>query len=252
MKSLIPAAKLDRPFGDDGSEPSSLPAQVSAETLWKSVIGEPGTGVWVVSLDGMILYANDQAAVMFNGAGTRGSDLMGRNIAELYSPDWVRERLAVLRQVLLQGKPVLVRAIWRGWQQTSWITYIEGGPEDEPDPPRVSATRPVPARFFVITRRAPSDAETTADEGRYQFIESQEVDLGPIDVLTTRELEVLSLVGQGLSTKEIARCLFRSVKTVDKHRTTIMDKLAVHDRLKLARIASRAGLTLRDAGKSRT
>ncbi len=251
MKSLIPIAKVDRPFGGDGGEPTSLPARVSAQTLWESVIGEPGTGVWVVSLDGLILFANDQAAVMFNGTGTRGTNLMGKNITELYSPDWVRERLAVLRQVLLQGKPVLVRAIWRGWQQTSWITYIEGGPADEPDPPELNG-RPAPARFFVITRRAPSDAETTADESRYQFIESQEIDLGPIDVLTTRELEVLSLVGQGLSTKEIARCLFRSVKTVDKHRTTIMDKLAAHDRLKLARIASRAGLTLRDAGKSRT
>ena len=76
-------------------------------------------------------------------------------------------------------------------------------------------------------------------------------DLGPLEVLTPRELEVLALLGQGLSLKQIAKVLYRSVKTIDNHRASIGKKLAIDDRVKLAEIAFRAGLTVRDAERER-
>lgn len=60
--------------------------------------------------------------------------------------------------------------------------------------------------------------------------------------LTPREVEVLKLVAQGRTNREIADKLFLSVKTVETHRTHIMEKLGVHDRVELVKYAIRTGL----------
>lgn len=62
------------------------------------------------------------------------------------------------------------------------------------------------------------------------------------DILTRRELEVLKLIGEGASTREVAEALVISVKTVERHRSNIMDKLDIRDRVHLARYAIRRGL----------
>lgn len=62
------------------------------------------------------------------------------------------------------------------------------------------------------------------------------------DVLTQRELEVLKLVAEGSSSLEIADRLVISPKTVERHRSNIMDKLGVRDRVQLTRYAIRRGL----------
>ena len=64
----------------------------------------------------------------------------------------------------------------------------------------------------------------------------------PGDQLTPRQLEVLQLVAEGLSTKEIARRLDLSVKTVDTHRSTLMRLLDIHEVTGLVLYALRAGL----------
>jgi len=60
--------------------------------------------------------------------------------------------------------------------------------------------------------------------------------------LSDRELEVLRYVGRGFAKKQIAEMMSISVKTVDKHVTTVMEKLDIHDRVELARYAIREGL----------
>jgi DNA-binding NarL/FixJ family response regulator len=60
--------------------------------------------------------------------------------------------------------------------------------------------------------------------------------------LTVRELEVLRYIARGLSKKEIANIMHISVKTVDRHSANLMTKLAIHDRVELARFAIREGL----------
>lgn len=59
--------------------------------------------------------------------------------------------------------------------------------------------------------------------------------------LTPRQREVLTLVAQGLSTKEIAFALKRSIKTVEAHRAEVMKRLDVHDVPGLVKYAMRAG-----------
>jgi two-component system, NarL family, response regulator NreC len=60
--------------------------------------------------------------------------------------------------------------------------------------------------------------------------------------LTSRERQVLQLVGEGHSTKQIAALLGISVKTADSHRTKLMDKLDIHQVAGLVRYAIRSGL----------
>lgn len=64
----------------------------------------------------------------------------------------------------------------------------------------------------------------------------------PIDDLTPREQEVLTLIAEGLSNGEIAEQLVISIKTVDRHRENIMRKLNLHNRVDLVKYALRKGL----------
>ncbi|MCZ7589831.1 MAG: response regulator transcription factor [Gaiella sp.] len=62
------------------------------------------------------------------------------------------------------------------------------------------------------------------------------------DVLTPRELEVVKLIAEAYTSKEIASELVISVKTVERHRENILEKLGMRDRVELTRYAIRRGL----------
>ena len=63
-----------------------------------------------------------------------------------------------------------------------------------------------------------------------------------LDILTPRELQVLKLIAEAYTSKEIAQELVISVKTVERHRQNILDKLGMSDRVELTRYAIRRGL----------
>jgi len=64
----------------------------------------------------------------------------------------------------------------------------------------------------------------------------------PIDLLTSREREVLQMIAEGKTNKDIANTLNLSVYTVDAHRGRIMEKLNLHSTGELVRFAVRNGL----------
>jgi DNA-binding NarL/FixJ family response regulator len=64
----------------------------------------------------------------------------------------------------------------------------------------------------------------------------------PVDPITSREREVLQLIAEGKSTKDIASLLGISVKTADSHRSRLMQKLDIHEVASLVRYAVRKGL----------
>ena len=61
--------------------------------------------------------------------------------------------------------------------------------------------------------------------------------------LTKREIEVLRLIAEGMTSREIAEKLFLSLNTVNTHRTNIMKKLNIHDTAGLVKYALQNGLT---------
>jgi two-component system response regulator NreC len=75
------------------------------------------------------------------------------------------------------------------------------------------------------------DADRARDDDRKRF-----------DGLTERERQVVRLIANGKTNREIAEILHISVKTVETHRTHIMEKLDLHDRAHLVRYAVRKGL----------
>lgn len=68
----------------------------------------------------------------------------------------------------------------------------------------------------------------------------------PYDSLTAREREILKLVAEGRTSREIAAMLYISVKTVTGHRNKLMQKLDLHNRSELVRYAMRKGLVTAD------
>jgi DNA-binding NarL/FixJ family response regulator len=64
----------------------------------------------------------------------------------------------------------------------------------------------------------------------------------PARAITDREEEVLKLVAEGHSSRQIADLLYISVKTVERHRANLLQKLGLRDRLQLTRYAIRVGL----------
>ena len=68
----------------------------------------------------------------------------------------------------------------------------------------------------------------------------------PYDRLTAREREILKLIADGHTSREIAETLFISLKTVLGHRTKIMEKLGIHNRTELIKYAMRKGLVSLD------
>ncbi len=67
-----------------------------------------------------------------------------------------------------------------------------------------------------------------------------------VEPLTTRELEVLHLIVQGVRNNEIAQQLFISVKTVETHLTSLYGKLGVQSRAEVIALAQRQGLLLEE------
>lgn len=64
----------------------------------------------------------------------------------------------------------------------------------------------------------------------------------PDDPLSPRELEVVKLIGEGQTSREIGELLVISEKTVERHRANILQKLGLRDRVELTRYAIRRGL----------
>jgi len=75
---------------------------------------------------------------------------------------------------------------------------------------------------------------------------TDESETSPLSLLTARQREILQLIAEGQSTKEIGFRLALSTKTVETHRRLLMERLGIHEVAGLARFAVRAGLVSAD------
>lgn len=71
--------------------------------------------------------------------------------------------------------------------------------------------------------------------------------MGPLARLTGRQREVLQLIAEGCSTKQIAQRLNLSIKTIETHRAQLVERLDIHDIAGLVRLAIRTGLVQPEA-----
>ncbi len=212
---------------------------VPERTCASSDAVHPGMGVAVVDESGKIVRLNDRAAVLLFGAGSSASKYVGENLNELFPEDWVKDRGEAIQRVFETGEPVLFRSICDGKQIVTWL--VRGNASEGTEGCVVA----------VLQAMAGSEPAQALGVPSEQVMEGEVVDLGPLHPLTPREVEVLALLGEGMSMKEISQELGCSLKTAEKHRGAVGAKLGLDDRVKLARLATFAGLTRRDARRRR-
>ncbi len=96
------------------------------------------------------------------------------------------------------------------------------------------------SKEFIAALRAVARGHAYFSTSMNKFILAMNEDRNPL--LTRRETQVLQQIARGTSNREISTALSISIKTVQKHRQQIMDKLGIHDVAGLTRFAVRKGL----------
>ncbi len=192
-----------------------------------------------------ILYANERLAKTFGGPEAKPCDYVGKRVNEFSPERYAKERQVLFEKVMGDGRSRLIRSVWLGWQCILWYTPLSSSAA-------VAASDAPWDRVLAVARRLPGigAADALVDDSA-ELIYADAVDLGPLSVLTTRELEVVALVGAGMSIKEVGAALHRSPKTIEKHRLSAGQKLGMSDRAELIQVAHRAGLMLEDAHRVR-
>ncbi len=220
--------------------PRAAPKPPDAGVLWNVLTQDPSAGVVICDLDGTVVWGNERCFRIYLGPEAKPGDVIGKTWKELGFPDpWIEERLAMFREIKRTGEPVLLRTIWLGHQVLAWVYPLP--PDDECGKDC----------FLVVSRVSEADIKELGQDAAGKVMVSGVARLGELDVLSPRELEVLALLGQGLTIKEIARVLFRSEKTIGRHRDSIGAKLGLSNKVDLAELARRAGLTVEDVTRER-
>lgn len=216
MTATIPSFSL-RP-GAAAGQLESLINQVS----WLALTQDAGCMVSVIDRDGRFQYANDVVARFI---GREIHEMVGRTLAEVLPEDFAEERLGIVRRVISTGEPVTL------------VTRLMGGRMD-------CVYRPLRDGAGMITHVLAIGRSNTTIDGvpPGSVVELSNESAAKLDTLTSREREVLQLIGEGMSTAQIADRLFRTVKTVEAHRASLGRKLGVNNRVQLAHIAIQAGL----------
>lgn len=212
----------------------SLRPTLSAETLYRVFFNDPSVGSAIVSVDGVFLDASPRFATLYTGISDPAA-LIGQSLASLFPEPWAQERKEWLRQVGAAGRRFAVEHIKRGARVLTVVNPLE-----------CEQNYPI----FLLTVTEIFDREVRLPPDIDLYVAST-ADLGNLAVLSPRELEVLALVGEGLTTAEIAGRLYRSPKTIDKHRESIAQKLGARNRADLIIVARRAGLKPDDARATR-
>lgn len=199
---------------------------------WLAVANDGGLSVLIVDAQGRVLLINPSAAKIY--ARRAAKDVQGLRLGGFFPAPAAAERLELVRAVIASGESIVFRDLWGGVALRCTfrrIDAVSGGGES------------APAVLIVGASETSLLEESTELAGRQ--VEAVHCDLGPLSSLTSSELKVLALIGEGLSNAEIAARLHRAVKTVESHRAALTDKTGSSSRVQLGIMARRAGLSRR-------
>lgn len=206
-------------------------AGTSPET-WLALAQTPGVGVSITDSQGRLLFVNNTSLVLFSGSAD--TDYEGKFIADFHPPEFVAERLALIGRVIKENKPLSIRHIFNGTPISSTVWPIR----DKTPPFNRALVISRPGPVLEVDALLPTSVET---------FDTEYIGLGPLSVLTRRELEVLVLLGHGMSVPRAAAILHRSPKTVERHKESIGKKLSLRGQSELVYLVTTMGLELSDA-----
>ncbi len=202
--------------------PEQAAAAFSPGALATAVADDAGVALFVIGADLCIKHANAHARACLQ---TRAERFMGLPLSSIFPASIAREYTDAANQACADNEPIdllgMIGGVWRR------LTFRPVTFADE--------------RCVLITSPPPSERRTTIN-GRTTLRTTRD-ELGQLKKLTSRELEILRLIGLGLNTTQIADTLSRSIKTVDGHLLSIRTKIGQLTRTELAARAIEAGLT---------
>lgn len=217
--------------GQSHSEFGNHPQPQDLPEVWQTLNADSGADVAICQADGKVLW---MSSVLSWWAPVRAFDgIVGKNLLDVFPRAIAEERITLMRRVVESGKPVLLHAAWKGVRTRTVMRPLRN-PAGVID------------RVLIICRGTVPSDETRAAQADVEVVQAQHVDKGQLAHLTPRELEILALIGQGLTTAAIADKLFRSRKTIEAHRLSLGIKLNARNRVDLARIAVQSGLVPAD------
>lgn len=190
-----------------------------------SIIADAGIPVLVLDRSGVCVFANPA----YEHASTTKGELTGRRIEEIHPEGVGAERADVAEETMRSGAGCRLLGMLNG--RLTLTTFR----------PLMLITDSAPALLCVVNdvrTREGLDAALVRSATRW----ATSHDWGTLSGLQPRELQVLSLIGRGMSTSEIAREMFRSEKTVEHHRSALGRKLNSPNRAVLARISTESRL----------
>lgn len=203
---------------DNGTATKSY--QGPKDAAWAALVEDTNLPVLVVDVAGAVEFANGVAGKVM---ASEASGVGAKHLRDFLGEELATESLGMIKDAATNGRPVTVEGMVKGRLMRTVMRPLSS-PGQTP-------------RVLMVSRLA----GTGSAEGN-GVLRSRVNESGQLGSLTAREMEILKLIGVGLSTADIAKKLGRSVKTVEWHRVSLGDKLGVTNRVELARIAIAAGL----------
>lgn len=197
-----------------------------AAVLLDALADDTNCMVLIVDIEGTIHWANHVTESMC-AVGLGG--LCGKAVTQIFPDTYATERMEHVREVASTRLPAACEGLTRGVYRRTTFRPLPAS-DDLPD------------RVLIVCRPKSSDEADIATRG-VTTRRTRHNDMGPLAALSERELELLDLIGRGLTTAQIAAYLHRSAKTIEWHRVSLGEKLGVTNRVELARIALAAGLS---------
>lgn len=195
-----------------------------------------GVGISLMDRNGSLLFVNETSLGLFFD---HPFDYQNKTIADVHPPEFVEERLRLIGRVLDENRPLMIEHILHGRPIASAVWPIRD-------------QKPPFQRVLVISRRNTKvDFSGQRIEGNMELMDTLYIDLGDLDVLSKRELEILALIGHGLSVPQVAKILHRSQKTIEHHKTSIANKLHLNGQSEMVAIVTSIGLEFDDAKRRR-
>lgn len=196
----------------------------SAGPLIRALCQDTCCAVAFLDASGRVVHANSIFCKMWSNDGIC---LAGKMIEEFMSARMAEERRAIIGEVLSTGKPITAVGLLRGTLSRNVFRPIESGD----------------SRLIASVTRCDSEHAVAPPKDDLPTRRVAHDDLGELALLTERELQVLRLIGQGMTTSEMSTELHRSDKTIEGHRLSLGNKLDRKNRVDLARLAIFSGLT---------
>lgn len=185
---------------------------------------------------GSLIFVNETSLGLFFD---HPIDYQNKTIAEVHPAEFVEERLRLINRVLDENHPIMIEHILHGRPIASAVWPIRD-------------VQPPFQRVLVISRRnSKVDFSGLRVEGKMELLDTKYIDLGDLDVLSPKEVEVMALIGHGLSVPKVAKLLHRSTKTIEHHKTSIAQKLHLSGQAEMVAIVTSMGLEVDDAKRIR-